>query len=173
GDRVAMGFDLNAMGDILRHAGRLDEAEARYRESVEMITSSEATDDVKEAAGRNLICERARTALERGETTIATGLAADYASATKAHGINFELQQARELAARVALAAGEPRKALFELAHANQQDPEVLLLNARAFAAAGDREAARAACRQVVEFNQLNPNLAFARPIARRMLPEL
>ncbi|HSO24772.1 MAG TPA: tetratricopeptide repeat protein, partial [Chondromyces sp.] len=46
GDRVAMGFDLNAMGDILRHAGRLDEAEARYRESVEMITSSEATDDV-------------------------------------------------------------------------------------------------------------------------------
>jgi tetratricopeptide (TPR) repeat protein len=173
GDRAAMGFDLNAMGDILRHAGRLDEAEARYRESVEMITSSEATDDVKEAAARNLIWERARTALERGETTIAAGLAADYASATKAHGIHLELQQARELAARVALATGEPRKALFELAHANQQDPEVLLLNARAFAAAGDHEAARAACRQVVEFNQLNPNLAFARPIARRMLPEL
>lgn len=173
GDRAAMGFDLNAMGDVLRHAGRLDEAEARYRESVAMIASSEATDDVKEAATRNLISERARIALERGETTIAAGLTADYASATKAHGINFELQQARELAARVALAAGDPRKALFELAHANQQDPEVLLLNARAFAAAGDPEAARAACRQVVEFNQLNANLAFARPTAHRMLAEL
>lgn len=173
GDRAAMGFDLNALGDILRHAGRFDEAEARYRESVEMITTSEATDDVKEAAARNLISERARIALERGETTIAVELTADYASATEAHRINFELQQARELAARVALAAGEPRKALFELAHANQQDPEVLLLNARAFAAAGDPEAARAACRQVVGFNQLNLNLAFARPTARRMLEEL
>ena len=89
------------------------------------------------------------------------------------HGVLFERQLSRQLDGMVALARGKPKAALFELANANQQNPQVLLLNARAFAAAGDREAARAACRQVIDFNQLNFNLAYVRPIALEMIGSL
>lgn len=172
-DKTAMAFDLNFEGDILLYSGRIDDAEARYRDSVSMIDSSNATEDVKRAAHRNLYYELARVALERGDLGRADELAAEYGAAVAPFGIRAERQQARELAGLLALAGGEPQSALFELAHADQQNPQVLMLNARAFAAAGDREAARAACRQVVSFNQLSLNLAYARRSADRMLAEL
>ncbi len=172
-DRVAMSGDLNLMGDMLLEAGFSEEASARYEASVEMMEASEATDDIKEAVRRNDIYESARLALAARDLETAENLADDYREAVALHNVRFEVQQSRQLDGLVALASGEPEAALFELANANQQNPRVLLLNALAFSAAGDREAARAACLQVVNFNQINFNLASVRGTAQRMLDEL
>jgi hypothetical protein len=55
------------------------------------------------------------------------------------------------------------------LEQANQQDPRVLFAVSRALAGSGDAEAAHAACRRVVEFNQLNLNYGLVRPAAMAM----
>jgi tetratricopeptide (TPR) repeat protein len=169
-DRPAMSGDLNLMGTILLWAGRPDQAGAMYDESVAMMESSDATDDIKEAVRRNHIFDAARVALRQGDVAAAMDLAADYSKAVARHNVRFEMQQSHQLEGMLALAADEPKAALFELANANQQNPEVLLLNALAFSATGDEAAVRAACRQVVDFNQLSFNLAFARGEARTML---
>ncbi len=62
---------------------------------------------------------------------------------------------------------------LADLRQANQQNPQVLLLEARAHSQSGDKEAARATCEQVVDFNQLSVNLAYVREQARDLLESL
>ncbi len=73
----------------------------------------------------------------------------------------------------MALARGTPQIALSVFEQANQQNPRVLLLEARAQSAAGDDEAARAMCEQVIDFNQLNVNLGYVREQARDLLETL
>ena len=172
-DRVAMSGDLNLMGNMLLEGGRTGEAAARHEASVAMMESSDAPGDIKDAVRRNAIYDRARLALAANDLETAARLATDYREAVALHHVRFEVQQSRQLDGLVALTSGEPETALFDLANANQQNPQVLLLNALAFSAAGDREAARAACRQVINFNQLNFNLAYARGKAKKLLGEL
>lgn len=172
-DRSAMSGDLNLMGDILLRAGRTDRAVEKYEASVDMMLSSDATDEVKKATERNIVFDLARVALWRGDLAAATELAADYREAVAEHDIRFEVQQSHELDGMVALAEGDNDTALVQLAQANQQNPEVLMLTARARAAAGDVAAARQACQRVIDFNQLGFNLAYVRNNARRLLAEL
>ena len=172
-DLPAMSGDLNLMGTVLLEAGRVDEAAAKFDASVAMMDASDATEDIKDAVHRNHIADSVRVALSRGDPATATDLADSYRAEVASHNVRFELQQSRELDGLIDLATGEPKTALFELANANQQNPRVLMLNGRAFAAAGDREAARAACRHVIDFNQLNFNLAYVRGEARDLLEGL
>jgi tetratricopeptide (TPR) repeat protein len=172
-DRPAMSGDLGLMGNILLNAGRIDLASSRFEESVETIQNSDATEDIKATVRRNHTFDLARIALRRGDLDAAADLAATYRDAVAVNNVRGELQQSRQLDGMVSLAKGEPKAALFDLANANQQNPQVLFLNARAFMAIGDREAARAACRQVVDFNQLSFNLAYVRESARKLLKSL
>lgn len=172
-DRPAMSGDLNMMGDILLNAGRAEEAAEKYEASVEMLKTSDATDDVKLAGERNHTYDMARVALDRGDMAVASELAASYREAVNGPNIRFEVQRSHELGARLALAHGAPDVALAKLYQANQQNPRVLMLEARAHSQLGDKEAARAACEQVVDFNQLSVNLAYVRGQARDMLESL
>jgi len=172
-DRVAMSADLNMMGDILLSAGRAEEAAEKYEASVEMMKTSDATHDVKVATERNHTYDMARVALERGDLAVASELGASYSEAVNGPNIRFEVWQSHELGGRLALAHGTPEMALAELEQANQQNPRVLMLEALAYSQAGDMEAARATCEQVVDFNQLSVNLAYVRGPAREMLESL
>jgi len=172
-DRAAMSADLNMMGDILVSAGRAEEAAEKYEASVEVMKTSDATDDVKRATERNHAYDMARVALERGDVAAASELAASYREAVSVHNIRFEVRQSHELGGRLALAEGEPEMALADLGQANQQNPQVLLLEARAHLKSGDTAAARATCERVVDFNQLNVNLAYVREQARDLLESL
>ena len=172
-DLSAMSGDLNLMGDILLRAGRADQAAEKYEASIDMMLSSDATDEVKKATERNIVFDLARIALWRGDLDAASELAADYREAVAERSIRFEVRQSHELDGMVALAEGDFDAALAELAQANQQNPQVLLLTARSHAAAGDSEAARQACKQVIDFNQLSFNLAYVRNTARELLTEL
>lgn len=172
-DRASMSADLNLIGDILLRAGRADEAAARYRDQIEMIQGSEATDEVKEAAVRNQQYDLARVALAKGDLDTAAVLADAYRNAVGVHNVRLEVQRTHELDAMISLARGDIEGTLGHLEYANQQDPQIWLLKARAGAAIGDVEGARMACERVINFNQLNFNLAYVRSTAREMLESL
>ncbi len=172
-DRAAMANDMFLTGRILLAAGRPDAAREKFTTAVDLVYESDATVDIKETAQRNLLFNLARTALEKGELAEASEKAAAYRKAANDHGILAQIQRSHRLDAMVALAAGDYKTALFELANANQQNPEVMLLTARAFAAAQDLEATRQACRQVVDFNQISINLAFSRNTAIELMSRL
>jgi tetratricopeptide (TPR) repeat protein len=173
GDRTAMSGDLNLMGTIQMYAGRTDKATEAYEASVEMAATSDATDEVKDAVERNLGFDLARVALWNGDTASAAELAAEYRADVEVHQVLFEVQRSYELNGMIALAEGNPEEALNQLEQANQQNPQVWLLKARAFAAMGDRDSARLACEQVINFNQLNLNLGLIRNTATEMLDSM
>lgn len=71
GDHPGVVYSLNEGGDVLLDAGRLDEAEARYRESLEMGARLGGNDGVYGALARNGL---ARVALRRGDLQLADSL---------------------------------------------------------------------------------------------------
>jgi len=172
-DRVAMSGDLNLMGDILLRAGRADDAAEKYPAQIEMIQNSEATAEVKEAAARNHMYDLARVALWKGDVASASELANAYREAVDTNSVRFDVQRTHELDAMIAIAENDIDSAIGHLERADQQDPQIWLLKARAYAAMGDTEGARLACVQVVNFNQLNFNLAYVRNTARELLESL
>jgi tetratricopeptide (TPR) repeat protein len=172
-DFFAMAGDLNMMGDILLAAGRADEAIGKYQESVDLAQASDATDDLKQTVVRNTTFDIARAVLSKAKLKKATELAASYRKAVTEFEIRGEVQQAHELTGMLAIASGDFETALWELAHANQENPRVMLLTGKAFQLAGDTEAARQACAQVVDFNEINLNLAYVRNAAIEFIEKL
>lgn len=172
-DRSAMAADLNLMGDILLRAGRGDEAAEKYKAQLEMMRSSDATDEVKEATARNQKYDLAKVAIWKADTASASELAAAYRREVEANSILFEVQRTHELDGMIAFLEDDAESALSHFERANQLDPQIWLLKARAYAASGDSENARAACEYVINFNQLNFNLAYVRGLARELLETL
>jgi tetratricopeptide (TPR) repeat protein len=172
-DRGAMVGDLNFMGNILLANGAVDEALARFRESVQMAESADIPDEVQEAARRNHLFDAARCSLAAGDVEAATTMAAQYAEAVAVYDVRFEVQQSHELNAMLEIANGDDQAALLELDQANQLNPRVMLLRAQALQRMGDVDDARAALLGLVDFNQLNINLAYERPKAQKMVEEL
>ena len=172
-DRAAMAMDHQMMGEILLRAGRHEMARQQFVAAVGKIDESDATEDIKEAVRRNHPFDLARTALWKGDLDSAAEMATVYRKAVVGPNIRVERQQSHELDAMLALAGGDYKTALFELANANQQDPQVMLLTARAFEAAGDLDAASQASQQVVDFNQLSINLAYVRNAAIELMGTL
>jgi tetratricopeptide (TPR) repeat protein len=172
-DRGSMSADLNFLGDISLHSGRADEAAERYRAQIDMIESSDVTDEVKEAAARNQKYDLARVALSKGDLGTASVLAAEYREAVEARNVRLEIQRTHELEAMIAIAEGDPDQAVDHLEKGDQQDPQIWLLKARAHRALGDADAARLACEHVINFNQFSINLAFVRNTARELLESL
>jgi len=172
-DRGTMAGDLNLMGDIFLRAGRTDEAAEKYHAQIEMMQSSDVTDEIKEATVRNQMYDLARVALWKADLDAASGLANAYREEVVVHKIRFEVQRTHELDGMIALAEGDLDAALSHFEQANQQDPQIWLLKARTYAAMGDAESARSACQHVIDFNQLSFNLAYVRNTARELLETL
>ena len=128
---------------------------------------------MKEANRRNHLFNVARTALWREDVEDATATAARYSEAVAVHNVLFEVQQAHELNALIAISNGDYNAALSELGQANLQNPRVLLLQGKALKELGALDAARAVLTSVVDFNQFNVNLAYERPRAQAMLEKL
>jgi tetratricopeptide (TPR) repeat protein len=172
-DRGAMAGDLNLMGNIALRAGRAEEAAEKYQAQIEMMQSSDATDEVKEFTARNQKYDLARVALWKADLEAASSLADAYREEVAAHNVRFEAQRTHELDGMIALAEGDLDAALGHFDQANQQDPQIWLLKARTYAAMGDAEGAQLACKHVINCNQLNFNLAYLRSTARELLETL
>jgi tetratricopeptide (TPR) repeat protein len=166
GDTATMSNDLLVIGNVLLAAGRPDEAQRRYAERRRLMDGSSVPEDVKQATRRNTLFNEARVAIARNDLAGARAKAAEFARLVAERKNPNEIRQQHELAGRIALAAGDGAAALAELKKANQQDPQVLFLQARALETAGDADGARAAYRRVATFNGLFPTYVFVRPAA-------
>jgi tetratricopeptide (TPR) repeat protein len=78
-DLPALSGDFNQMGDILREAGRYDDALAKYKETVATMEKADVHADVKEGVRRNFVFEQGRVALGKGDLATAKERAAEYA----------------------------------------------------------------------------------------------
>jgi tetratricopeptide (TPR) repeat protein len=169
-DLVAQSGTINLIGNILLEAGRVDAAEAKFREGLATIEKAEVAAQVKEGAQRQALFDAARVALARNDAVAAKAKAADYAKAVAAKNIPFEVRQSHELAGRIALAEKSYDAAAGELRQANQQDPRVLYLTAVALQGKGDVLAAKQVGTQAADFNGLSNTYGYVRGKAQAML---
>jgi tetratricopeptide (TPR) repeat protein len=168
-DRFAMAGDLGLMAEIVLEAGRVDEAEAKFAESAQMAQSAIVTADVKEAARRNELFNGARVALRRKDVATATAQAEHYRQQVEVRKIPFEVRRSHELLGLIALERGDPPTAVRELEQGGQLDPRVLFNLSRAYASAGDTEAARTTLDRAANFNGFSLTYAFVRTKALAM----
>jgi tetratricopeptide (TPR) repeat protein len=168
-DAGSMSGDLVLMGDVLREAGRLDEAAKRYAEGVAVINKSQVPEEVKEATRRNHVFEEARLAVARKDLTVGKAKAAEYGRQIAPRKAPFEIRQHHELNGLIALAEKRAPDAAKEFLQANQQDPRILYLTAVALREAGQREKASAFADRASKFNGLAFTYAFVKSKAANM----
>jgi len=162
-DAGSMSGDLTQMGDVLREAGRLDEASSHYNKAVQIIEQSSVPPELKAATKRNHVFEEARVAVAKGDLQTAKARAAEYGKLIAGRNAPFESRQQHELAGLIALAEKRPADAVQELTRANQQDPRILYLTAIALRDAGDLQKAAAFATKAAKFNGLAFNYGYVR----------
>jgi tetratricopeptide (TPR) repeat protein len=167
-DPGTMSGDLVQMGDVLREANRLDEALAKYTEAVRIMDGSQLPEPVKAATRRNHLFEQTRVAVAKNDLATAKAHAAEYGRQVAVRKAPFELRQQHELAGLIALAEKRYANAVEELTQANQRDPRILLLLARAAQGAGDTSRATALADKAAHFNELSFNFAYVKNRAAR-----
>ena len=161
--------DLNLMGDILREAGRIDDALVKYGKAVEVSEAARVPAEAKAATRRNYLFEQARAAVARHDVATAKTKAAAYATEVAARKVPFELRQQQELEGLIALEEKRYAAAVQSFGKANQQDPCILYLTAVALKGAGDATRATAMAAKAAAFNQLSFNYGYVRAKARKM----
>jgi len=111
----------------------------------------------------------------RGRLEGARAGADAYRTRAAARGVPFELRRVHQLDGHVALLARDFSRAVAELRQANQNDPWVLVLLARAHAGAGQKREARETWMAAAEYNEIGFPIswAFARQEARRQVKAL
>ncbi len=167
-DWGSMSGDLTQMGDILREAGRADEALAKYNEAVAAIDKAQVPEEVKQATRRNHVFEEGRVAIAKNDIATAKAKAAEYAKQVAVKNVPFEVRQQHELAGMIALSEKRYPAAVQEFAQANQQDPEVLYMTGLAWQGAGDAAKASAFAAKAAKFNGLSFNSAYVKSKAAK-----
>jgi tetratricopeptide (TPR) repeat protein len=169
-DLVALAGTRALAANILLETGRVDAAEASFRDGLATMDRADVAVQVKEAAYRQALFDQARVALARNDVASARAKASDYTKAVAARSIPFEVRQGHELRGRIALAEKSYEPAAGELRQANQQDPRVLYLTALALQAEGDLAAARQLGEKAADFNGLSNTYGYVRDKARAMV---
>ncbi len=172
GDKATLAGDLNLMGAVLLYSGDPDRAEGKFTEAVAMNEQADVSDEAKEGTRRNHLFNQGRVAVYRDDLDTAAAKLAEYQSAVAARNIPFEVRRSHALAGMLALHSDDPETAVTELGQANQQDPMVLYLQAKACQQAGDDEGMRENAAKVANWNQLNLNLAFVKSEAEHLLKD-
>jgi tetratricopeptide (TPR) repeat protein len=170
GDRAQMAGDLLVIGNVLLESGRADEALRRYTERQKVMDSAAVPPEVKEQTRRNTIFNEAKVAVAKNDLATARVKAAEYAREVAGKKNPGEVRLQHEIQGRIALAEKNWTAALADLKKANQQDPQVLYLQALAVAGSGDAVATKAAYDRVAKFNGLFPTYAYVRSKAKSAL---
>ena len=166
-DAGSMSGDLTQMGDVLREAGRFDEALEKYTAAVKAIEDAAVPDEFKAATKRNHVFEESRVAAARNDLETAKRKASEYGKLIAGRNAPFEIRQQHELAGLIALAEKRSADAVREFTRANQQDPRILYLTAVALREAGEPQKAHAMATKAAKFNGLAFNYGYVRAKAR------
>ena len=138
GDTLNMSADFAAVGDILLEVGRTSEALVHYRKAYDMVAASSLPAAVKQDNELAWHYDAGRIALAQHQLTPAREEAGAFLAGAVARRNDARLRQAHQLNGLVALEARDFDGSLAEMAKADQQDPAVLLSEARAYAGKGD-----------------------------------
>ena len=161
----------NELGRVYLESGALDEAEAWYRRGHEVAgREADRPDWQVRLADMRWAHAQARIAARRGQADAARQHEAEVAALLDQGGNDDQRVQYAYLRGYVAYYLGDHASAVSHLQHADQEDPFILLLLARASEALGRAEEAQVYYRQVLASNSHAINNAFARPAAREKL---
>lgn len=165
----------NALGRVFLESGDTANAqtwyETGYRTAKKLANLPADQVDLWELRYRHAL---SRIAARQGDAAAAATHAAAVKALVDKGGPNAEQAPVYQyLVGYNALYAKKYDQALAALAAADQRDPFILGLMARAYEAAGNQAAAREACERVMAVNAHNIQNAFSRPLARQKLAEL
>jgi tetratricopeptide (TPR) repeat protein len=143
GDSANMAGDALLIGNILLDAGRPAAAAERFHHSLDVISKSSLSADVKEDAQLAAHYNEGRVALAKGDLAAAKKHSTAYTSGAEERHNAFRIRQAHELAGSIALAEKQYDTAITELGQGSQQDPQVVYLTALAYRGKGDAPRAK------------------------------
>lgn len=132
GDPAQMAADANSIGLILLAAGKPEEAQKRFQQSLDLQVNSTLSPEAKEDAKLAYHYDLGRVALAKDDPAGAKTHAAEYLKGAEAKQNSTRIQQAHELAGAIALKEKNADQAIAELKKADQQDPYVGYLLASA-----------------------------------------
>jgi tetratricopeptide (TPR) repeat protein len=168
-DAANMSGDLQAKGNIYLAAQRYDDAEKQFARSLQVIEESSLSPEIKKNAQLQHEFNEANVALAKKDYAAAKTHAETYRQGAEASHGSFRIQQAHELAGRLAFAQKDYDTALSELERANQQDPSILYRISLVYQAKGDADNARDYAKKAAEFYSLPQlNYAFVRAKAQK-----
>jgi tetratricopeptide (TPR) repeat protein len=161
----------NELGRILLECGDINDAQATYRSGHELaLRQPNMSDSAKDLWDFRWEHAQARIAARRGNAADARKHVAA-AQAILDKGTNPDQKRFFPyLTGYVALYTSDYKTAIADLGQADQQDPFILCLLAMAYERSSDPSAATPYYHKILDLKAHNPNMAYARPIARRKL---
>lgn len=170
-DVAAMAADLQAKGNILAEMPKYDAAAQQFDRSLQLITDSSLSQEIKDNAVLLHHFNMAALAVGKKDYAAAKTHAEEFRKGAEASRNGLQVKQAHELAGRIALAQKDYDTAIAELQQANAQNPSNLYRLAQAYQAKGDSAKAQEYAAQAARFNSLPQlNYAFIRVKAQKMV---
>jgi len=160
-DVAAMAADLQAKANILEAMPNLDEAKRQFDRSFEMTQASSLSQDIKDNARLLHEYNLAGIAIAKKDYAAAKVHTAEFTKGAEASKNSPQVQQAHELAGRIALAEKDNDNAIAELQQANWQDPRNLYRLSQAYQGKGDTAKEQDFLTKAAQFNSL-PALPYA-----------
>lgn len=169
-DAASMAADLQAEANILVEMSNYDEAQRRFDRSLHIIQTSSLSQDVKDNAALIHHFNLAGIAIAKKDYAAAKTHAAEFRQGADAGKNPLLMQQAHELAGRIALGEKDNDTAVAELQQANLQNPRNLYRLSQAYEGKGDTTKAHEFRAKAVGFNSLPQlNYAFIRVKVEKM----
>jgi tetratricopeptide (TPR) repeat protein len=159
----------NELARILLECGDVNDALTTYRSGHDLaLRQANLTDSAKDLWDFRWEHAQARIAARRSQASDARAHVAA-AKAILDKGTNPDQKRFFPyLTGYVALYTGDTKTAISDLSQADQRDPFILCLIAIAYERSGDPASARPYYQKILELKAHNPNMAYARPLARR-----
>lgn len=171
GDVAAKAGDLTTMGNLLVEFGKIAEAEAKYKTSLELIESSDQSEAQKELARQFDHLNAFQIAEARRNMDLATKHAAAFQAKAESLHNSGQIRLAHEMKGRIALLKEDYKTAVAELQQANQLNPYNFYRLGLAYDGMGDAKQAQFWFEKAKNFNPVNSlNQAF---VARKSSDEL
>jgi tetratricopeptide (TPR) repeat protein len=160
-DVANMAGDLQTKGSIALEMHKYDLAKQQFDRSLQMIQTSGLSQEIKDTATLLQHYDLAVLATEKRDSAAAKTHAEEFRKGAEASKDPALMQQAHELAGKIALAERDYDKAIAELQQASLQDPGNLYRLGQAYQGKGDSSKAQEFYVQAAEFNSL-PQLSYA-----------
>jgi tetratricopeptide (TPR) repeat protein len=168
-DAASMAADLQAKGNILLAAGKLDEAKRTFEASLQKTEGSNLSDEIKKNAKLQHHFNLTLVAVGKKDLNTAKSEAEEFKKGAEASGNPAQVKLVHELAGVIALAEKNYDSSIVELEQANQQNPRNLFRLYESYQAKGDSAKAKEYLTRVVTLNPLPQlNYAFIRTKAQR-----